>query len=82
MYEGNSTGTPKLDQKKISSATNENYFFSLILLKFIHMTKCLGICPRTNVYFCFVTTAERGLRQGEHNSTKTSNIKILNFPQY
>jgi len=33
-----------------------------------------------NVYFCFVTNAEKGLRQGEHNSTKTSNIKNINFP--
>ena len=44
------------------------------------MTICYGICPRTNVYFCFVTNAERGLRQGEHNSTKTSNIIIIKFP--
>ena len=50
--------------KKISSATNENYFFSLILLKYIHLTiikkLCYCICPRINVYFCFVTNAERG----------------------
>ena len=73
---GISTGIAKLDRKIFSSATNENYFFSLILLKYIHMTICLGLCPRTNVFFsCFVTNAERGLRQGEHNSTKTSNIK-------
>ena len=39
-HSGNSTGIPKLDQKKISSATNENNFFSLILLKYIHMTIC------------------------------------------
>ena len=44
------------------------------------MTICSGICPRRNVYFCCVTNAERGLRQGEHNSTKTSNIKIIKFP--
>ena len=29
--------------------------------------------------FCFVTNAERGLRQGKQNSTKTSNITI-EFP--
>jgi len=37
---GISTEIPKLDQNNISSATNENYFFSLILLKYIHMTIC------------------------------------------
>jgi len=40
QYKGNSTGIPKLDQKIFSSATNENNFFSLILLKYIHMTIC------------------------------------------
>ena len=44
------------------------------------MTICKGICPRTHFYFFFVTNAERGLRQGEHNSTKTSSIKIIKFP--
>ena len=38
------------------------------------------LCPRTNAYFCFVTNAERGLRQDGHNSTKISNIKHTKFP--
>ena len=43
------------------------------------MTKCKGICPCINAYFCFVMNAERGLHQGEHNSTKTSNINNIKF---
>ena len=46
MSGGNPTGILKLD-KKNSSATNENYVFSLIVLKYIHMTICKAICPRT-----------------------------------
>jgi len=31
-------------------------------------------------FFCFATNAEKGLRQGGHNSAKTSNIEIIKFP--
>ena len=53
--------------------------FSLILLMHIHMALYMykGICRHTNAYFCFVTNENKGLCQGEHNSTKTSNIKTI-----
>jgi len=44
------------------------------------MATCLGICPRRNGYFRFATRAEKGQRQGELNSNKTSNIEIIEFP--
>jgi len=43
------------------------------------MATCLDICPRTNAYFRFATRAEKGPRQGELFSTKTSNIESIEF---
>jgi len=44
------------------------------------MPPCKGIGPRKYPYFCFATNAEKGPRQGEHKSTKTSNIEMIKFP--
>jgi len=44
------------------------------------MATCLGICPRTNAYLRFATRVEKGSRQGELTSAKTSNIEIIEFP--
>jgi len=44
------------------------------------MTTREGICPRTDAYFCFATNAEIGSRLSEHNSTKTSSVEIIQFP--
>ena len=36
--------------------------------------------PLTDAYFCFATNAEKGSRQGEHNSTKTLSVGIIKCP--
>jgi len=59
------TGIAKLD-KIISN--QQYYFFLYFFINYIHITTCLGICPRTDAYFCFATNAEKGLRQGENNN--------------
>jgi len=41
------------------------FSFIFTFVKYIHMTPCLGICPRTYAYLCFATNAEKGLRQVE-----------------
>jgi len=70
----------KTRSKKNSSATNKNFFFLYFFVKYIHITTCLCICPHTDAFFGFVTNAEKWLRQGENNSPKTSNIKIIKLP--
>jgi len=79
---GISTGIAKLDRKNISSATIENYIFSLFLLEYIHMTI---IYVKAYVRAQMLISVLLRMQNGDYTKVniiaiKLQTQKILNFP--